>query len=169
MFKLHFLVKIPDYPKYLLDAAQGELYSEHRGKFHRIKPFDIGKRGQHYYAVKLYNENGVSKTLKLHQIVVKSCPDICGEWFEGAVVNHKDENTANNSCFNLEACTIAYNNNYGTRNQRVFDSNVKNGRYSGYHAGTEEYRNYWNERMKKKGIKEFNNKYRQNVRYFGII
>lgn len=30
-------------------------------------------------------------------------------------VNHKDENKQNNLYFNLEWCTVAYNNNYGSR------------------------------------------------------
>ena len=34
-------------------------------------------------------------------------------------VNHKDENPRNNNVDNLEWCTISYNNNYGTRQERV--------------------------------------------------
>ena len=34
-------------------------------------------------------------------------------------VNHKDENTFNNLVENLEWCDRTYNNNYGTRNERV--------------------------------------------------
>ena len=30
-------------------------------------------------------------------------------------INHKDENKQNNEVDNLEWCTIAYNNNYGSR------------------------------------------------------
>lgn len=33
------------------------------------------------------------------------------------VVNHKDENKENDFVGNLEWCTIAYNNNYGSKNQ----------------------------------------------------
>lgn len=44
------------------------------------------------------------------------------------VVNHKDENPANNCVSNLEWCTVAYNNAYNNRHQRIGDAegyNVK--------------------------------------------
>lgn len=34
-------------------------------------------------------------------------------------VNHRDEDKTNNALPNLEYCTIAYNCNFGTRNQRL--------------------------------------------------
>ena len=36
-------------------------------------------------------------------------------------VNHKDENKLNNHVDNLEWCSYKYNNNYGTRNKRIFE------------------------------------------------
>ena len=44
-------------------------------------------------------------------------------------VNHKDENKTNNSVENLEYCTHEYNNNYGTRNERV-SKTMTNGKTS---------------------------------------
>lgn len=38
------------------------------------------------------------------------------------IINHKDENPANNQVNNLEWCTYSYNNNYNNRNIRVGDS-----------------------------------------------
>jgi hypothetical protein len=40
-------------------------------------------------------------------------------------VNHKDENTLNNTVTNLEWCTAKYNANYGTRNDRLRIANGK--------------------------------------------
>ena len=41
-------------------------------------------------------------------------------------INHKDENKQNNNVNNLEWCTSKYNNNYGTRSQRM--ANTQRGR-----------------------------------------
>ena len=38
------------------------------------------------------------------------------------IVNHKDENPANNCATNLEWCTVAYNNAYNNRHQRIGDA-----------------------------------------------
>ena len=45
------------------------------------------------------------------------------------MVNHKDENPSNNNVTNLEWCDSKYNNNYGTRIQRVNEKNT-NGKLS---------------------------------------
>lgn len=55
----------------------------------------------------------------IHRAVAKAFPEICGEWFKGAVCNHKDEDKTNNRADNLEWITQKENINYGTRNQRV--------------------------------------------------
>lgn len=39
------------------------------------------------------------------------------------IINHKDENPSNNCISNLEWCDVAYNNNYGTRNERISKAN----------------------------------------------
>lgn len=40
-----------------------------------------------------------------HILVAKAFPEICGEWFEGAVVHHKDFNPINNRADNLQVMT----------------------------------------------------------------
>lgn len=52
------------------------------------------------------------------------------------VVNHKDENKGNNSRYNLEWCDGSYNNNYGTRTQRWYETRIKNGTIDPSHIGS---------------------------------
>ena len=68
-----------------------------------------------YKQVQLY-KNSKTKHYSVHRLVALafiSNPD------DLPMVNHKDEDKTNNNVNNLEWCTIAYNNNYGTKNERV--------------------------------------------------
>lgn len=57
------------------------------------------QRGYRYVAF----SNGVKHPFNL--IVAKAFPEICGEWFDGAVVHHKDFNKLNNVPENLIVLT----------------------------------------------------------------
>ena len=59
--------------------------------------------------------NGRKKNISIHRLVALHFVD---GYFEGAIVNHKDENPSNNIWTNLEWCTYSYNNNYGTRKEK---------------------------------------------------
>lgn len=68
------------------------------------------------YSIMLW-KNGKSKRFWMARLVAKAFvfnpnPNIFTQ------VNHKDENKTNNNSDNLEWCTVAYNNTYGTRLQR---------------------------------------------------
>lgn len=65
------------------------------------------------------HKNGEQRVILVHRIVAFAFPEICGEYFTGADVNHKDENPQNNKAINIEWCDRRYNINYGTRNERV--------------------------------------------------
>ena len=62
-----------------------------------LKPTKI-KNG--YYVIRI---NG--KTQYQHRLVALSFPEICGEYFEGAEVDHLDNDRENNSPFNLQFVT----------------------------------------------------------------
>lgn len=71
-------------------------------------------------------KDGYEVSAHLHRLVASTFPEICGEWFKGAEINHKDENPANNSAYNLEWCSSNYNANYGGRNKRIGNNNKGN-------------------------------------------
>ena len=75
-----------------------------------------------YLSVALH-KNKLEKRFKVHRLVAKAFPEICGEWFDGAQVNHKDCNTTNNNAFNLEWCTAKYNCNYADHGQKISIAN----------------------------------------------
>ena len=85
------------------------------GEIKLLKP-GTNKRG--YKRVGLC-KNGKTKHYYVHRLVAITFipnPD------DLSIVNHKDENPANNNVNNLEWCTSEYNNNYGTRNERASES-----------------------------------------------
>ena len=100
-------------------SDRGNVYSVERKDPRGIK---IGGRmlkprdgGNGYLRVSLC-KNGKVKGKYIHRLVTeafipnpKKLPD----------VNHKDENPSNNELSNLEWCDARYNNNYGTRIERI--------------------------------------------------
>lgn len=73
-----------------------------------------------YFAVYIWDYEKNKQVWKyVHYLVAITFPEICGEYFDGAVCNHKDENKLNNKAENIEFCTVYYNNTWGTRNERV--------------------------------------------------
>ena len=74
-----------------------------------------------YLQVGLY-KNRKRKQYKIHRLVATAfCEG--AEYFNE--VNHIDEDKTNNHYSNLEWCTREYNNNFGTRNDRIGESSMK--------------------------------------------
>lgn len=52
------------------------------------------------YTVKIYKEHK-GKVYPVSVLVARAFPEICGKWFDGCEVHHKDENPLNNDAENL--------------------------------------------------------------------
>ncbi len=120
-------MKIKEYENYEVTCS-GEVINTKTG---RVLKTSKNKDG--YLQVVLYKK-GRKKTFKVHRLVAQVFipnPDNLPE------INHKDENKTNNTIFvredgsvdfdksNLEWCTHEYNNNYGTRNEKVAKAKSK--------------------------------------------
>ena len=84
-----------------------------RGKI--LKPkIDFG-----YCRVHFTLDNGHRRNYSIHRLVAEAfIPNPTNL----PMINHKDEVRSNNVVDNLEWCDALYNNNYGTRNERLFES-----------------------------------------------
>lgn len=71
-----------------------------------------------YHRVML-SKNGITERYLVHRLVAFAFPEICGEWFEGAICNHKDENPENNYAWNIELCDYSYNNTYNKKSIKI--------------------------------------------------
>ena len=96
---------IQDFPNYSI-FKDGTVINNVSGK--QLKPHDNGKG---YMVVNLYKNNRRFR-FYIHRLVAVHFINN-PQHFQ--YVNHKDENTLNNSVDNLEWCTVTYNNNYGTK------------------------------------------------------
>ena len=108
--------RIKDYENYAVTSC-GKVWSYKSKKF--LKP-RYNKWG--YASVVLYDTSGHEKSFFIHRLVAQAYipnPDNLPE------VNHKDEVKDNNCIGNLEWCTKEYNNNYGTRIERIVEKHKK--------------------------------------------
>lgn len=90
-------------------TQEGQIWSYASEKF--IQP-DIHESG--HYSVSLY-KNGIRKHQYVHRLVAQTYIPNPNNY---KYINHKDENPAHNWVSNLEWCTQAYNNNYGTARKK---------------------------------------------------
>ena len=121
----------------------------------------LQKTNNGYIQVWLY-KNGISTGLKVHRLVALTFipnPDNL------PMINHKDEDKTNNRVENLEWCDAKYNNTYGTRQDKVRDTAIKNGSWSG--LSKEEYDKWYYEKNKEKKI-EYYEKNKEKIREYHI-
>lgn len=106
------------YPKcedYLI-SENGDVFSLKSNKF--LKPW---KDSKGYLQLEL-RIGGKRCTRKVHRLVAET---FIPNPYNLPEVNHKDENKENPNVSNLEWCDTKYNCNYGTRTDRISESNRK--------------------------------------------
>lgn len=98
--------------------------------FGRVKSLKFGKekilkqlKDKFGYLSVILCKNGKQKSFRIHRLVAHLF--LSDTYFDGAQVNHKDENKQNNYVNNLEWCTHEYNLNYGTRNERAYKTRIR--------------------------------------------
>lgn len=84
-------------------------------KFGKEKILKQGKQTSGYLQVVLC-KNGKKRSFEVHRLVLES---FLRNPKGLPCCNHKNENKLDNRLSNLEWCDWSYNNNYGTRNERV--------------------------------------------------
>lgn len=100
------------------------------GRVRNVKSGKILRPGLHHsgYLNCVLSVNGNKNTFVIHRLVAQAfIPNPLGL----PQVNHKDEDKTNNNVDNLEWCTAKYNVNYGTIKNRVRNTNIENGNWSG--------------------------------------
>mgnify|MGYP004693328999 CR=1 FL=1 len=78
------------------------------------------------YEIVSLGKSSKKKTYQVHRLVAEYFIPNQNNYPQ---VNHKDENKKNNRVDNLEWCTVEYNSNYGTRNQRIAEKLKDNENY----------------------------------------
>ena len=116
-----FTEKIVDYRGIYQVSNKGNVRSLDRfldnGRF--IKGINKKQKTDRYgYKVINLYKNGKSKFITVHRLVAYMfIPN--DDPINKKCINHIDEDKTNNSVSNLEWCTVEYNNNHGTRNEKV--------------------------------------------------
>ena len=101
-----------------MGRIKSKLRVDSRGRRRGDRFMTLYKNRKGYLMVHLAKDDG-GKLLQVHRVVAFAFPEICGEWFDGAQVNHKNENKTDNRADNLEWCSSKYNNNYGHRTEKT--------------------------------------------------
>lgn len=119
--------------------------------------------GRGYLSVDL-SSNGKTKRFLVHRLVAEA---FIPNPYNLPEVNHLDEDKTNNRVDNLEFCNHKYNLNFGTRTDRMRDTKIKNGYWTG--LSKEEYsKKYYRENKEKinERQREYNQKNKDKKREY---
>ena len=103
------------------------------------------------------SSNGKTKKYLVHRLVAEAFIPNPNNF---PIINHKDENPSNDNVDNLEWCNAKYNSNYGTRNDRIKATRLRNGTSTG--LSREEYFKKWYQEHKNEQDKWHKEYYQEN-------
>lgn len=108
--------------------GDGKYQVSDKGQMRNTKTGKILKQTfyKNYFQIVLQS-HGTCKCFRVHRLVAEAFVPNPNNL---PCVNHKDENTKNNSADNLEWCDVAYNNSYGTKNERTSKTQINTKRLS---------------------------------------
>lgn len=112
-------LNIPNFSRCYVNTNDNKIYS----KIHNRPLAEWINVGDHNHPVSqlsIINDNGERKLMKVHRLIYSAYHP--NENMEGLQINHKDENSLNNSPENLELVTNKQNINYGTCRERISKS-----------------------------------------------
>lgn len=122
-----------------IDYGSGQFYVTDQGNFSRFKTSEytpwVGKDG--YRHITLEEVGYKKQTFRCARLVAKAFPEICGEWFEGCVVNHRNKNKTDDRASNIEVCSHSYNVRYSIedrgkkKKEKIPVVQYKDGKYVG--------------------------------------
>ena len=130
---------VPGYEGLYDVSNKGNVRNVRRNKLLRLQKTNNG------YIRVVLSKNRIKTGFQVHRLVALTFlpnPDNLPQ------VNHLDEDKTNNNVDNLEWCTAKYNNNYGSRKDKVRDTKIKNGYYTG--LSKEEYWKKYRDKNKEK-------------------
>lgn len=109
---------IPNYEGLYQVSTLGNVKSLNYNHTGKEKIMKQSKDKYEYLKIRLCKENKV-KNFRVHRLVALAFLENPNNL---PCVNHKDENKQNNHVNNLEICSYLYNNNYGSKKQRMSES-----------------------------------------------
>ncbi len=107
---------IPGFRNRYLVSNYGEVYSIVKNKLMEPQHFLYGPKRKYLYVTLTISGDKKKFKKQVHRLVAEAFipnPNNLPQ------INHIDENQENNAIWNLEWCDSKYNNNYGTRNERI--------------------------------------------------
>jgi hypothetical protein len=117
---------IPGYDNYSV-GCNGTVINISTGKV--LKQHSIARRSSPYSYVFVYNKDG-RKQKAVHRLVAEA---FIPNPLNLPQINHKDEDSLNNRVENLEWCDSKYNNNYGTKKDRIKERLMEHNYWTGKH------------------------------------